>query len=96
MLDNVGFSNLFGRKVLGKVVINWLKEGVIVMVREVVCVQERGEIKLVEECMGIGYNFVVFVQLYLIVRFMFEGFELLCLRVSFYYLIIFDYYQWEL
>uniref|UniRef100_A0A7I4DX35 Helicase ATP-binding domain-containing protein n=1 Tax=Physcomitrium patens TaxID=3218 RepID=A0A7I4DX35_PHYPA len=94
--DNAGFSNPLGRKVLGKAVINWLKEGVTAMVREVACAQERGEIKLAEERMGTGHNLVALAQPYLIARPMPEGLEPLCLRASLHYPTIFDHYQREL
>lgn len=96
MSDNAGFSNPLGRKVLGKAVINWLKEGVTAMVREVACAQERGEIKLAEERMGTGHNLVALAQPYLIARPMPEGLEPLCLRASLHYPTIFDHYQREL
>ncbi|KAG0616875.1 hypothetical protein M758_5G148200 [Ceratodon purpureus] len=91
-----GPGNPLGRRVLGKAVVSWVKEGISAMVREVVCAQERGEIKEAEERMGAGHNLVALAQPYLLARPMPEGLESLCLRASLHYPTIFDHYQREL
>ena len=96
LLSEAGPGNPLGRRILGKAVVSWMKEGISAMVREVASAQERGEIKEAEERMGTGHNLVALAQPYLLARPMPEGLEPLCLRASLHYPTIFDHYQREL
>jgi len=94
--DGGGPGNPLGRRVLGKAVVSWMKDGIAAMVREVACAEERGDIKEAEERMGTGHNLVALAQPFLLARPMPQGLEPLCLRASLHYPTIFDHYQREL
>lgn len=85
-----------GRKVLGKIVVKWMKEGIFAMAQQVADFQERGDWKGVEQHMGTGHNIVAGARPYLLARPMPEGFEPVCLRASLHYPTIFDHFQREL
>lgn len=89
-------GNPLGRKVLGKAVVKWMRDGIAAMVGEVACAQERGEVKEAEERMGTGHNLVALAQPFLLARPMPQGLEPVCLRASLHYPTVFDHYQREL
>jgi hypothetical protein len=94
--DEAGPGNPLGRRILGKAVVSWMKEGISAMVKEIAIAQEGGQIKEAEERMGTGHNLVALAQPYLLARPMPEGLEPPCLRASLHYSTIFDHYQREL
>lgn len=94
--DEAGPGNPLGRRILGKAVVSWMKEGISAMVREIAIAQEGGQIKEAEELMGTGHNLVALAQPYLLARPMPQGLEPACLRASLHYSTIFDHYQREL
>ncbi|KAF5177728.1 Dna polymerase alpha-associated dna helicase a [Thalictrum thalictroides] len=85
-----------GKKDLGKLVVEWISQGMRAMASDFASAELQGEFLEVKQRMGPGLTFVIQAQPYLNAIPMPVGFEALCLKACNHYPTLFDHFQREL